>query len=183
MVICLAGTFERPVRVWGKYSSALLTITSAPGRAATIRLGAVRSANVSRIDHTGGTAGGVSITGSRDVRVERLRITGYHSTGPAFTSSGILVEVRHDAGHASACFLHGDHDCGGIYLLDNTVSRIANRADSMARRGAAAATAASVPTGSPSSPTAMAPQEPFSTSSPKATRSSTLVRARARRSR
>ncbi len=79
-----------------------------------------------------GASGGVSITGTRDARIEGLSITGYHSTGPAFTPAGILVGVRHDAGHTSACFLHGDHGCGGICLLD-AVSRIADRADSMAR--------------------------------------------------
>ena len=46
------------VHVWGKYSNALLTITAAPGRSATIRLGAVRWEDVSRFDHTGGTTGG-----------------------------------------------------------------------------------------------------------------------------
>ncbi|MHB1554776.1 MAG: hypothetical protein ACYCSX_17475 [Acidimicrobiales bacterium] len=133
MVLCLAGTFRRPIRVWGKYSTALLTISAAPGHVATLRLGAVRPQDVSRFDHTGSDAGGVSITGSRDVAVEGLTISGYHTTGPTFTPAGILVEVRHDLGHTSACFLHGDHACSGIYLLDDTVSWIANRADSMAR--------------------------------------------------
>ena len=104
-VICLTGTFRRPIRVWGKYSNSLLTITAAPGRPARLRLGAVRPHDVPRFVPPGGDAGGVSI----------------------------LVEVRHDVGHTSACFLHGDHDCSGIYLLDNTVSQIANRAGSMAR--------------------------------------------------
>jgi hypothetical protein len=133
MVLCLAGTFRKPIRVWGKYSTELLTIAAAPGRAARLRLGAVRSSDVSRFDHTGSDAGAVSITGSRDVAVEGLTISGYHATGPTFTPAGILVEVRHDAGHTSACFLHGDHACSGIYLLDDAVRGIVNRADTMDR--------------------------------------------------
>lgn len=132
-VVCLAGTFRRPIHVWGKYSTPLLTITAAPGRVATLRLGAVRPQDLRRSDRTGGTAGGISITGSRDVAVTHLTITGYHATGPRFAPAGILVEVRHEIGHTSACFLHGDRACSGIYLLDNTVSAIDNRADSMAQ--------------------------------------------------
>jgi len=133
MVLCLAGTFRRPIRVWGKYSPALLTIAAAPGRAAWLRLSAVRPEDVSRFDHTGSDTGALSITGSRDVAVERLTISGYHTTGPTFTPAGILVEVRHDTGHTSACFLHGDHACSGIYLLDDTVRGIVNTADTMDR--------------------------------------------------
>ncbi len=133
MALCLAGTFRRPIRVWGKYSTALLTIAAAPGRTARLRLGAVRPEDVSRFDHTRSDAGAVSITGSRDVAVEGLTISGYHTTGPTFTPAGILVEVRHDAGHTSACFRHGDHVCSGIYLLDDTVRDIVNSADTMDR--------------------------------------------------
>jgi hypothetical protein len=132
-VLCLAGTFRGPIHVWGKYSTALLTIAAAPGRPAWLRLGAARPRDVSPFDHTRSDTGAVSITGSRDVAVEGLTISGYHSTGPTFTPAGILVEVRHDAGHTSACFLHGDHACSGIYLLDDTVRDVVNSADAMDR--------------------------------------------------
>ena len=131
LVVCLAGTFTRPIRVWGKHSRPLLELAPAPGHAAVIDPGAVRPADVSPHDHTGGVAGGVSITGSRDVEVEGLTITGYHSRGPAFTPAGILVEVRRDGGYTSPCFEHGDHACSGIYLIDDTVDEIANLADSV----------------------------------------------------
>jgi hypothetical protein len=128
-VICLAGTFTRPIHIWGKYTSSLLTIAAEPGHAAALKLGAVQPSDVSPTDFDGSTAGGVSIADSRGVEIEGLNVSGYHATGEAYTPTGILVEVRGDAGHQSACFLHGDNACTDIYIVDDTVANIANTAD------------------------------------------------------
>lgn len=134
-VICLVGVFHDPIEVWSKWTSALLVIETRPGARASLHLGAVEPSQVNPNDHDGGVVGGVDLTDSRDVEVEGLSISGYHSDGPDFTPSGILVTVRAGPArravpHESACFARSeDHACSGIYLIDDRVSDVVNVAD------------------------------------------------------
>ncbi|PSR22384.1 MAG: hypothetical protein C7B45_07155 [Sulfobacillus acidophilus] len=129
-IICLAGTFTGPIDVWGKYDPKLLTIEAAPGHQARLALGAVQPSAVNPNEYDG-VAGAVSIVDSTDVQVRGLTITGYHYQGFAQTPAGIYVEVRGKGfgGTPSACFTHGAHACGNIYLIDNHIADIANTAD------------------------------------------------------
>jgi hypothetical protein len=135
--ICLAGTFHAPLKVWGKWTSALLTLEPVPGRRAVLALGTVGSGAVDANEFDG-VAGGVSIVDSRSVAVRGLVITGYHADGTRATPAGIYVEVRGAGfgGAPSACFTHGDGTCGDIYLVGNTITHIANIADQVATRRA-----------------------------------------------
>jgi hypothetical protein len=135
-VICLAGTFTSPIHVWDKYSSALLVLAAEPGRAATLRLGQVKAADVDPNDYDRGVAGGVTIADSRGVEVYGLSISGYTTYGATYTPAGIYVTVRESGSslgkgvpHESPCFVHGDKVCGDIYLLKDTVAGITNTAD------------------------------------------------------
>lgn len=129
---CLSGTFNAPVHVWGKYTSALLTIAPLPGRAASLVLGVVRSSAVNNNEYDG-VAGAVSIVDSRSVEIRGLTIKGYHTQGTAETPAGIYVEERAAGfgGTPSACFVHGDRACSNIYVIDNHISHIANLADTV----------------------------------------------------
>ncbi|MHB8457138.1 MAG: hypothetical protein ACYDBS_05545, partial [Acidimicrobiales bacterium] len=139
-VICLSGTFTAPIHVWSKWTEALLVIEAEPGSSASIRPGQVRAWQVNRNDHDGGIVGAVDLTDSRDVEVEGLSISGYWTNGPTFAPAGILVTVRQGPQrslsrfpHESACFVKSpDHACAGIYLIDNKISGIVNRADQVA---------------------------------------------------
>lgn len=141
-VICLEGVFRDPIRVWSKWTEALLVLEARPGSSAALRLGAVAPSEVDPNDHDGGVVGGVDLTDSRDVEVEGLSISGYHSNGPDYTPTGILATVRAGpvrsggkAPHESACFARSrDHACSGIYLIDDHISRIVNLADETASR-------------------------------------------------
>jgi hypothetical protein len=129
-VICLRGRFTAPIHVWGKYARALLTITSAPHSRAELDLGEVRAGDADPNEFTG-TAGGVSVVDSRGVEISRLTIKNYTTRGSALTPAGIYVTVQGGAeqGRKSACFVRGDHVCGDIYLIGDTVSSISNSAD------------------------------------------------------
>ncbi len=135
-VVCLAGTFTSPIHVWSKYSAALLEIAPEPGNTATLKLGQVAASDINPNEYSG-DAGGVSIVDSRSVEIYGLTIENYTTDGTTYTPAGILVQVRSDTTntnqgtvpHESACFLHGDHACSGIYILDNTVQNISNTAD------------------------------------------------------
>jgi hypothetical protein len=127
-VVCLAGTFTRPLHVWGKTTAALLEIAPAPGARAVLDLGTVRPADVDPNQYWT-DAGGVSLVDSRSVEIYGLTIEGYHFDGTAQSPAGIYVTVRSDsARHLSACYRRGG-SCSDIYLIRNTVSGIANTAD------------------------------------------------------
>ncbi|MGO9198652.1 MAG: hypothetical protein ACLQK4_16180 [Acidimicrobiales bacterium] len=138
-VLCLAGTFTAPIHVWSKWSEALLVIEAEPGKSAALALGEVKGSQVNPNDHDGGDTGGVDITDSRGVEVEGLKISGYWADGPDYAPTGILVTVRQSrqtnqskTPHESACFVKSpDHVCSDIYLIDDTISGIVNRADEM----------------------------------------------------
>lgn len=129
---CLAGTFTKPLHVWGKHDPALLTIMPLPHHAATLALGEVRNSAVNPNEYDG-VAGGVSIVDSRGVEIRGLTITGYHTKGTLQTPAGIYVEerARGFGGKPSACFVHGDRACSDIYLIDNHITHIANLADTV----------------------------------------------------
>ncbi|MGO9909852.1 MAG: hypothetical protein ACLPQS_01625 [Acidimicrobiales bacterium] len=135
-VLCLSGTFTSPIHVWSKWSAPLLVIEAEPGKSAHLALGEVRAADPNPNDHDGGDTGGVDITDSRSVEVEGLDISGYWADGPDYAPTGILVTVHQSTQtnesktpHESACFLKGDDVCSDIYLIDDTISGIVNRAD------------------------------------------------------
>jgi hypothetical protein len=130
-VVCLSGTFQGPIQVWGKYDPALLTIQTAPQGHAVLSLGSVSNRSAVNPNEYDGVAGAVSIVDSRGVEIRGLTITGYHAWGTTATPAGIYVEVRAKGfgGKPSACFVHGDHACSGIYLIDNHISYIRNLAD------------------------------------------------------
>lgn len=128
--ICLEGTFTGPIHVWGKYDPYLLTIEAVPGHQAKLSLGVAQNSAVNPNEYDG-VAGAVSIVDSTNVQVRGLTITGYHFQGTQETPAGIYVEVRGlgFGGTPSACFTHGLHACGNIYLIDNRIEDIANTAD------------------------------------------------------
>ena len=135
-VICLTGTFTSPIHVWSKWSAALLVIEAEPGKTAHLALGEVKPSDPNPNDHDGGDTGGVDITDTRDVEVEGLDISGYWADGPDYAPTGILVTVRQSTQtnqaktpHESVCYLKGDRTCSDIYLIDDKISGIANRAD------------------------------------------------------
>lgn len=129
-VICLEGRFDQPIHVWGKFTPALLVIEAAPGHDAVVAPGRARASDVSPGEYDG-VAAAVSVVGSTAVEVRGLTITDDWARGTSQTPAGILVEVRGRGygGPPSACFTHGTHACGGIYLLDDHVSDAANLAD------------------------------------------------------
>jgi hypothetical protein len=133
--VCLSGTFDDPIHVWSKSSSALLEIAPEPGSAATLDLGQVRPADTNRNQYWS-DSGGISIVDSRSVEIYGLTVENYTWDGTAHTPAGIYVTVRSDTTntsqgtypHLSACFLDGGA-CSDIYILDNTVQDITNTAD------------------------------------------------------
>lgn len=129
-VICLAGRFDEPIRVWGKFDPEPLVLEAAPGHEAVVAPGPARPDDVSSGEFDG-VAAAVSVVGSTAVEVRGLTVTNYWAKGTSETPAGILVEVRGPGygGPPSACLTRGTHHCGGIYLLDDHVSDIANRAD------------------------------------------------------
>jgi hypothetical protein len=134
-VVCLSGTFTSPIHVWSKSSTALLEIAPQPGSAATLDLGTVAAADTNRNQYWS-DSGGVSIVDSRSVEIYGLTVENYNWNGTAHSPAGIYVTVRSDTSnpnqttypHLSACFLNGGA-CSDIYILDNTVEKIANTAD------------------------------------------------------
>jgi hypothetical protein len=134
-VVCLSGTFTSPIHVWSKSSMALLEIAPEPGSSATLDLGTVAAADTNPNQYWS-DSGGVSIVDSRSVEIYGLTVENYNWNGTAHSPAGIYVTVRSDTSnpnqttypHLSACFLNGGA-CSDIYILDNTVEKIANTAD------------------------------------------------------
>ena len=133
--LCLAGTFDSPLRIVDKTSTVLLTITRAPGHSAIVELGQVTGADVVANQYWS-VAGAISVVDSRDVAIVGLDVRNVLSDGPGQTPAGIDVMVRADVTtanpavtpHRSACFVHGGV-CDNIFLLDNVVTDVANLAD------------------------------------------------------
>jgi hypothetical protein len=134
-VVCLSGKFTRPVHVWSKTSTALLEIAPAHGAKATLDLGTVRPGDTNP-NQFWPDSGGVSIVDSRSVEIYGLTVENYTFDGTGHSPAGIYVTARSDTTntgqskvpHRSACFLNGG-SCSDIYIIDNTVKHIANRAD------------------------------------------------------
>lgn len=129
-VICLAGRFDQPIDVWNKYDPHLLVLEPAPGRQAVIAPGQVAARAVDPGEYDG-VAGAISLVGSTGVEVRGLSIEDYWTDGTSETPAGILVEVvgRGFGEPVSACLTHGERTCGDVYLLDDRLTDIANRAD------------------------------------------------------
>ncbi len=133
--LCLAGTFNSPLRIVAKTSTPLLTITRAPGHSAIVDLGAVTGADAVANQYWS-VAGAISVVDSRDVAIVGLDVRHVLADGPGLTPAGIDVMVRADVAstdpavtpHRSACFTHGGA-CDNIFLLDNVVTDVANLAD------------------------------------------------------
>jgi hypothetical protein len=133
--VCLAGTFRTPLRVESKTSTALLMITHAPGRTATVELGAVTARDVAPNQYWP-VAAAVGVVDSRDVAIVGLHVRDVLANGAGETPAGIDVTVRSDVTttnpgvvpHRSACFDHGGA-CDNVILLDNVVTDVANLAD------------------------------------------------------
>jgi len=134
-VVCLSGTFTKPLHVWSKTSRALLEVAPQPGHSATFDLGTVRAADTNPNQYWD-DSGGISIVDSRSVEIYGLTVENYTFDGTAHDAAGIYVTTRSDTKntnpsqvpHRSACFLNGG-SCGDIYLIDNTVKDITNTAD------------------------------------------------------
>lgn len=132
-VVCLAGVFNRPLHVWSKTSTALLELAHAPHETATLDLGTVVPADTNANQYWG-DSGGISIVDSRSVEIYGLTVENYTYDGTSEVPAGIYVTTRSDfeatkaTPHLSACFQHGGA-CSDIYILDDTVKDITNRAD------------------------------------------------------
>ncbi|HEY2576207.1 MAG TPA: hypothetical protein VGI74_07850 [Streptosporangiaceae bacterium] len=135
-VVCLSGTFNSPLHVWSKSSTALLEIAPEPGSTATLALSTVAAGDTNP-NQFWSDSGGMSIVDSRSVEIYGLTIKNYTWDGTGHSPAGIYVTVRSDTTstnqnvipHLSACFLNGGA-CSDIYILDNTVDNISNSADS-----------------------------------------------------
>ncbi|MFZ0665724.1 MAG: hypothetical protein WAM97_08205 [Acidimicrobiales bacterium] len=135
-VVCLSGTFTSPIHVWSKSSTPLLEIAPAPSGSATLDLGTVQAADTDPNQYWQ-DSGGISIVDSRSVEIYGLTIENYTFDGTAHVPAGIYVTARSDTTntdqgtypHLSACFINGG-SCSDIYILDNTVTDITNKADS-----------------------------------------------------
>ncbi|MGA2210786.1 MAG: hypothetical protein ABSH30_14240 [Acidimicrobiales bacterium] len=134
-VLCLAGTFDNPLQIWSKSSTALLEVAPAPGQAAVFDLGTVQAADTNPNQYWS-DSGGISIVDSRSVEIYGLTVENYTFDGPGHVPAGIYVTTRSDTKntkqsklpHLSACFLGGG-SCSDIYVIDNTVADITNTAD------------------------------------------------------
>jgi hypothetical protein len=135
-ILCLSGTFTSPIHIWSKSSVPLLEIAPSPGGSATLDLGTVQAADTDPNQYWQ-DSGGVSIVDSRSVEIYGLTVENYTFDGTAHVPAGIYVTDRSDTTntdqgtypHLSACFLNGGA-CSDIYILDNTVTDITNKADS-----------------------------------------------------
>jgi hypothetical protein len=133
--VCLSGTFDQPLHVWGKSNAALLELAPEPGQAATLDLGQVQAADTDPNQYWSDT-GGISIVDSRSVEVYGLTVENYTFDGTSHAPAGIYVTVRSDTAntnqsvfpHLSACYLN-EGSCGDIYILGNTVKDVTNAAD------------------------------------------------------
>jgi hypothetical protein len=133
--ICLSGTFNDPLHVWSKTSTALLEVAPIPGGSATLDLGTVQAADTDPNQYWSDT-GGISIVDSRTVEIYGLTVENYTFDGTTQSPAGIYVTTRSDTKktnqakvpHLSACFLNGG-SCSDIYIIDNTVKDITNTAD------------------------------------------------------
>jgi hypothetical protein len=133
--ICLSGTFNQPLHIWSKTSAALLEVAPAPGGTATFDLGTVQAPDTNPNQYWS-DAGGISIVDSESVEIYGLTVENYTFDGTTQSPAGIYVTTRSDTKntnqakvpHLSACFLNGG-SCSDIYIIDNTVTDIANTAD------------------------------------------------------
>jgi hypothetical protein len=133
--VCLSGVFTEPLHIWSKTTAALLEVAPAPDETATFDLGTVRASGTNRNQYWS-DSGGISIVDSRSVEIYGLTVENYTYDGTAQTPAGIYVTTRSDTQnkkqgtfpHLSACFLHHG-SCGDIFIIDNTVAEITNRAD------------------------------------------------------
>jgi hypothetical protein len=130
--ICLTGTYRAPIHVRGKFSTALLTIASAPGSTAVFNL-AGRPPTTADEDpnaHDNTDVGVVELGDSRDVEIYGLTIENWVTTSANFVPAGIYVTDRSDSGGTvSACFTRSsDHACSDIFLYRNTVESVENNA-------------------------------------------------------
>lgn len=133
--LCLSGTFTSPLDIWSKTTTSLLEVASEPGSQAVFDLGSATAAQEDPNQYED-DSGGVSIVDSRGVEVYGLTVEDYITDGTALTPAGILVEARSDTKrtkqtvfpHLSACYLNGG-SCSDIYVIDNTVTGVANEAD------------------------------------------------------
>ena len=111
------------------------TSRSRPPRARPqhLDLGSVQPADIDPNQYWS-DAGGVSVVDSRSVEIYGLTIENYTSDGTSQVPAGIYVTTRSDttsrtgSPHLSACFQHGG-SCGDIYVIDDKVLDITNRAD------------------------------------------------------
>ncbi|HXY43336.1 MAG TPA: hypothetical protein VEH29_04050 [Acidimicrobiales bacterium] len=134
-VVCLSGVFRRPLHIWSKTTTALLEVAPAPHATASFDLGSVQAGDTNPNQYWS-DAGGISIVDSRSVEIYGLKVENYTFDGTAQTPAGIYVTARSDTEntkqgtfpHLSACFLHGG-SCSDIFIIDNTVTGITNRAD------------------------------------------------------
>jgi hypothetical protein len=134
--VCLDGIFTTPLHVWNKHSKALLTLAPAPGDSATLSLGEAVGADEDPNQYES-DVGGVSVVDSFNVEIYGLTIEGLWSTGEDFAPTGVLVTARSDVGpkgppsaHRSACY-STSYGCGSVYVIDNTITNIVNRADEL----------------------------------------------------
>jgi hypothetical protein len=133
--LCLSGTFLSPIHIWSKSSKALLVVAPAPGATATLDLGTVQASDTDPNQFWQDT-GGISIVDSRSVEIFGMTVENYTYDAASHSPAGIYVTVRSDTKntdqskfpHLSACFLSSG-SCSDIYILDNTVERITNTAD------------------------------------------------------
>jgi hypothetical protein len=134
-VLCLAGTFDNPLQIWSKTTTALLEVAPTPGQTATFDLATVQAADTNPNQYWS-DSGGISIVDSRSVEIYGLTVENYTFDGPGHVPAGIYVTTRSDTKntkqskfpHLSACFLSGG-SCSDIYIIDNTVTDITNTAD------------------------------------------------------
>ncbi|MCI2974975.1 MAG: hypothetical protein MP439_02735 [Ferrimicrobium sp.] len=125
--ICLAGVFRHQIRIVGKVDPAWLTVESAPGSVAIVRLGSITGQTAPSVGYDALNPA-VVILGSSDVGILGLRVEDVIASSNRLTPTGIDVEVnaKRYTGTASPCLRRG---CHGIVLADNTVTFVQNRAD------------------------------------------------------
>lgn len=136
--ICLSGVFTAPIHVRSKFSTALLTIASAPGATASFDLAGrpPRASDEDQSSPNPNEVGAIEIGGSRDVELYGLTVENWITTaGATFVPAGIYVWERSDSGGTSRCFTTGDKACSDILLFDNKVTQVGNRTNVCSNSG------------------------------------------------
>jgi hypothetical protein len=118
--ICVSGVARDPIVIASKWSAALLWLVgSGPGVVVDPpRLSpALVAPGVSD-----GTVGAIDVVGSRGVVVANFHIE-HVVAAWGTTPAGILVEIagRNEGVAEASCLLHGDHRCGEVALVDDSV--------------------------------------------------------------